>query len=135
MLSDRRETSVPSLLGGWLLHPGQCVRARLPGARVRALLYWLFVRVEGIEPTNNAAERAVRPAVIWRRTSFGTQRAASSQFVARMLTVMLTLRSQQRHVLEYLTTACEAARQGRPAPSLLPDLSLLAQEHHSAIAA
>lgn len=96
---------------------------------------WLFVRVEGIDPTNNAAERAVRPAVIWRRTSFGTQSAAGSQFVARMLTVMLTLRSQQRNVLEYLTAACEAARQGRPAPSLLPDLSLLEQEHHSAIAA
>jgi len=46
MLSDRRETSVPSLLGGWLLHPGQCVRARLPGARVRALLQ---VKIEGVK--------------------------------------------------------------------------------------
>jgi hypothetical protein len=99
------------------------------------LALWLFVRVEGVEPTNHAAERALRPAVIWRRTSLGTQSAAGSQFVALMLTFMLTFRSQQRHVLEYLTTACEAARQGRPAPSLLPDLSLLEQEHHSAIAA
>jgi len=96
---------------------------------------WLFVRVAGIEPTNNAAERALRPAVIWRRTSLGTQSALGSQFVARMLTVTLTLRSQQRPVLEYLTAACEAARQGRPAPSLLPDLSLLEHEHHFAIAA
>ena len=32
---------------------------------------WLFVTVEGLEPTNNAAERAIRPAVLWRRTSFG----------------------------------------------------------------
>ena len=95
----------------------------------------LFVRVAGIEPTNNAAERALRPAVIWRRTSLGLQSALGSQFVARMLTVMLTLRAQQRNVLEYLTTACEAARQGEPAPSLLPDLSLLEQEHHLAIAA
>jgi transposase len=61
---------------------------------------WLFVRVEGIEPTNNAAERALPPAVIWRRTSLGTQSALGSQFVARMLTVTLTLRSQQRSVLE-----------------------------------
>ena len=96
---------------------------------------WLFVRVVGIEPTNNAAERALRPAVIWRRTSFGTQSALGSQFVARMLTVTLTLRSQHRPVLEYLTAACEAARQGWPAPSLLPDLSVLDQEHHLAIAA
>jgi hypothetical protein len=96
---------------------------------------WLFVRVVGVEPTNNAAERALRPAVIWRRTSLGTQSAEGSQFVARMLTVVLTLRSQQRNVLAYLTTACAAARQGLPAPSLLPDLSLLEQEHHFAIAA
>ena len=96
---------------------------------------WLFVRVVGVEPTNNTAERALRPAVIWRRTSLGTQSAVGSQFVARMLTVVLTLRSQQRNVLAYLTTACAAARQGLPAPSLLPDLSLLEQEHHFAIAA
>ena len=96
---------------------------------------WLFVGVVGVEPTNNAAERAVRPAVIWRRTSLGTQSVEGSQFVARMLTVVLTLRSQQRHVLAYLTTTCAAARHGLPAPSLLPDLSLLQQEHPFAIAA
>jgi transposase len=96
---------------------------------------WLFVRVAGVEPTNNAAERALRPAVIWRRTSLGTQSALGSQFVARMLSVTFTLRSQQRPVLAYLTAACEAARQDRPAPSLLPDLSLLEHEDHFAIAA
>ncbi len=96
---------------------------------------WLFVRVAGVEPTNNVAERALRPAVIWRRTRLGTQSALGSQFVARMLTVTLTLRSQQRPVLEYLTAACEAARQGMPAPSLWPDPALLEQEHHLAIAA
>lgn len=96
---------------------------------------WLFVRVVGIEPTNNAAERALRPAVIWRRVSLGTQSALGSQFVARMLTVTQTLRAQQRPVLEFLTEACEAARQGTPAPTLLPDLSVLEQEHHLAIAA
>jgi len=96
---------------------------------------WLFVRVVGIEPTNNAAERALRPAVIWRRISLGTQSTLGSQFVARILTVTQTLRAQQRPVLEFLTEACEAARQGTPAPSLLPELSLLEQEHHLAIAA
>lgn len=115
--------------------------ARARTARTcRALLkveeaLWLFVKVAGVEPTNNAAERALRPAVIWRRTSLGTQSTSGSQFVARMLTVILTLRAQQRHVLEYLTSACQAARQGLSAPSLLPDLSLLEQEQHLAIAA
>lgn len=76
--------------------------------------------VEGVEPTNNAAERAIRPAVLWRRTSFGSQSEAGSTFVARMLTVVTTLRSQHRNVLEYITQACRAAREGKPAPSLLP---------------
>lgn len=80
----------------------------------------MFVTVEGVEPTNNAAERAIRPAVLWRRTSFGTQSEAGSTFVARMLTVGSTLRSQGRNVLEYMTDACHAARSGKAAPSLLP---------------
>ena len=82
--------------------------------------FWLFVTVAGIEPTNNAAEQAIRPAVLWRRSSYGSQSAAGSLFVARMLTVVTTLRRQQRNVLEYLTEACQAKRQGRLAPSLLP---------------
>lgn len=71
---------------------------------------WLFVTTVGAEPTNNAAERAIRPAVIWRRTSFGSQTQAGSAFVARMLTVVTTLKSQQRNVLEFLTQAVVAAR-------------------------
>ena len=79
--------------------------------------------VEGVEPTNNAAERAIRPAVLWRRTSFGSQTQAGSAFVARMLTVITTLKCQHRNVLEYMTTAISAARTGKPAPSLLPCVS------------
>ena len=88
-----------------------------------------FVTVEGIEPTNNFAERQVRCAVQWRKTSFGTQSPAGSRFVERMLTVTATLRQQQRNVLEYLTAACAAHRRGQPAPSILPvdaPLALLA---------
>lgn len=84
---------------------------------------WLFITVEGVEPTNNAAERAIPPAVLWRRTSFGAQSQAGSVFVARMLTVVTTLHSQNRNVLEYLSQACQAAREGKSAPSLLPDSS------------
>lgn len=81
---------------------------------------WLFVSVEGVEPTNNASERALRPAVLWRRSSLGAQTQDGSRFVSRLLTVVTTLRLQQRNVLDYLTQACQAQRQGQPAPSLLP---------------
>ncbi len=84
---------------------------------------WLFVTVEGLEPTNNAAERAIRPAVLWRRTSFGSQSQAGSVFVARMLTVVTSLRSQNRNVLEFMTQAVRASRQGTLPPSLLPQPS------------
>jgi len=81
---------------------------------------WTFVDREGVEPTNNAAERALRRGVLWRRRSFGTQSEAGSQFVARLLTAVMTLRQQQRDVLDYLTEACQAYPLGRMAPSLLP---------------
>jgi transposase len=82
---------------------------------------WTFVQVEGVEPTNNTAERASRPGVLWRKGSFGTQSAAGSRFVESMMTVVTTLQQQQRHVLESLTAACEAALRGAAAPSLLPE--------------
>lgn len=84
---------------------------------------WTFVRVEGVEPTNNNAERPLRRAVLWRRRSFGTQSACGSQFVERILTVVTSLRQQGRDVLAYLTAACAAA-QGQSSPCcLLPDTS------------
>jgi transposase len=81
---------------------------------------WTFVDVPGVEPTNNLAEREIRPGVLWRNGSFGTQSAAGSRFVERIMTVVSTLKQQDRNVLDYLAEACEAANQGRPAPSLLP---------------
>ena len=73
---------------------------------------WTFVQVEGVEPTNNTAERSIRPGVLWRKGSFGTQSAEGSRFVESMMTVVATLKQQQRSVLEYLTTACEAVPTG-----------------------
>ena len=55
---------------------------------------WTFVRVEGVEPTNNSAERGLRRAVLWRRRSFGTQSEDGSHFVERVLTAVTTLRQQ-----------------------------------------
>lgn len=85
---------------------------------------WTFVDVQGVEPTNNAAERALRPAVIWRRTSFGSQSLTGSQFVARMLTVTASLKAQNRSLLAFLSQAIEAARTGLPMPSVLPGTTM-----------
>jgi transposase len=88
---------------------------------------WTFVQVEGVEPTKNTAERSIRPGVLWRKGSFGTQSAAGSRFVESMMTVVATLKHQQRHVLEYLTAAHEAALRGEAAPSLLPACEMASQ--------
>jgi transposase len=90
--------------------------------RKREAALWTFVWEADVEPTNNSAERPLRRAVLWRRRSFGTQSAAGSQFVERILTTVTTLRQQQRDVLEYLTAACAATTRGDKSPSLLPQL-------------
>lgn len=79
-----------------------------------------FVRVEGVEPTNNYGERSIRPGAMWRRTSFGTHSEAGSRFVERILTAVTTLRLQKRDVLEFLAAAYAARLERKPAPSLLP---------------
>lgn len=81
---------------------------------------WTFVRVPGVEPTNNHSERQLRHAVIWRKTSFGTQSDAGTTFVERILTVVGSLRLQRRNVLDYLAEVCSAALEDGSAPSLLP---------------
>ena len=82
---------------------------------------WTFVRVPGVEPTNNIAERALRPGVLWRKRSFGSHSAAGSRFAERMLTVAATLRAQRRNIVDYVTQACEAALREEAAPGLLPN--------------
>jgi transposase len=79
---------------------------------------WTFVGVEGVEPTNNAAEQALRPAVLWCKGCFGADSAAGNDFVERILTVASTCRHRQRHLLSYLTDAVEAHRVGHSAPPL-----------------
>ena len=81
---------------------------------------WTFVEHEGIEPTNNLAERMLRPAVLWRKGSFGCQSEAGCRFVERMLTVVQTLRLQRRSVLAYLEETLTAHRNGLPTPKLFP---------------
>jgi transposase len=81
---------------------------------------WTFARVEGVEPTNNAAGRALRHPVLWPTASHGTRSPAGSRFVALILSAVGTCRQQGRNVLEYLTACCQAALEKAPAPSLLP---------------
>jgi transposase len=81
---------------------------------------WTFLSIAGVEPTNNRAEQAIRPAVLWRKNSFGTQSAAGNTFVARLLSVAATCQQQHRSLLAYLTEVCTAAQHGQPSPSLLP---------------
>jgi transposase len=108
-----------------LLHVGTFVKHVITRRTCRNILkvepaLWTFVDQEGVEPTNNAAERALRRGVIWRRRSFGTQSENGSRFVERILTVVTSLRQQKRDVLDYLTEACKARTRGSFPPSLLP---------------
>jgi len=110
---------------GRLLWRGEASPDRKAAALCRDLnrwwaALWTFVRVEGVEPTNNVSERALRPAVLWRKGSFGSDSEAGSRFAERMLTVGTTCRQQGRRLLDFLAAAGEAAVQGTVAPSLLP---------------
>jgi transposase len=80
---------------------------------------WTFARVAGVEPTNNPAERALRPAVLWRKNSFGCHGEDGCRFAERMLTVVQTLRLQGRNVLGFLCDTLTAHRAGRPLPGLV----------------
>ena len=81
---------------------------------------WLFLEKPGVGMTNNDAERALRHAVLLRRVSFGSQSEAGARTMARLLTVVMTLRSRGESVHKYLMEASRAMHEGRPAPSLLP---------------
>ncbi len=108
-----------------LLHEGTECQHKKTAGTCRDILklepaLWTFVHTEGVEPTNNLAERQIRHAVLWRKSSFGTQSKTGSEFVERIMTAVATLRQQKRNVLDFLTEACDAANRGIPAPSLLP---------------
>ena len=109
-----------ALAQGYLDSPDKDVR------NLAAALFWhcdkffTFLEKEGVEPTNNAAERALRAAVQWRKTSFGSRSAQGEIAVARLLTVTRTCRMQNRNPLHYLAQAVRLYRCGLPSPSLLP---------------
>jgi transposase len=81
---------------------------------------WTYLRCEGVELTNNAGERSLRHAVIWRKLSFGTQSAAGSRFVETMLTVIETCRQQHRNAFAFIAAAVQANLAHQSPPPLLP---------------
>ncbi len=81
---------------------------------------WTFVDRQGVEPTNNTAERALRHAVIWRKLSFGTQSSRGSRFVERMLSTIETCRLQNRNVYQYRTAAVQPTSPTNPPPHCSP---------------
>jgi transposase len=80
---------------------------------------WTFLDHENVEITNNAGERALRHAVIWRKLSFGTQSASGSRFLETMLTVIETCRQQKHNSFAFVADALHAHFAGRQAASLL----------------
>lgn len=79
---------------------------------------WAFVSLDGVEPTNNHAERELRAFVLWRKRSFGTQSERGNRFAERLMTVAHTARKQSKNVMAFLTACCQAGRDGTAAPSL-----------------
>jgi len=82
---------------------------------------WTFGLVAGVEPTNNAAERALRGGVCWRKTSYGTDSARGSRFVGRILSAVESCRQQGRNLLGFLTQTIQAVRNNRTPPTILPN--------------
>jgi transposase len=92
------------------------IKTTLPLAPV----LWTFARVDGVAPTNNGSERALQPAALWHQGNFGSDSAADSRFVERLLTVVAICRQQERPLGDFLVAAGEAALHDTAAPSLLP---------------
>jgi len=80
---------------------------------------WTFVSHEGVPPTNNLAERDLRPLVIWRKLSFGCQSERGLRFVERVMTVAHTARKRGKNVLDFIVRSVTAHLEGAQAPALL----------------
>ena len=81
--------------------------------------FFTFVYEEGVEPTNNSAERALRTAVQWRKIMFGTRSDEGERAVERLLTIVRTCQLQRLNSLAYLTGAVAAHRRRQAVASLL----------------
>ena len=106
-----------------LARGGRCGCARTAGTcrelLAREVSLFLFAFVDGVEPTNNAAERALRHGVLWRKQSHGPRSGSGADYLARIWSVVETCRQQGRSVWDYLTACVAAAAEDRHLPSLL----------------
>ena len=86
------------------------------GLLKREQAMWNWAKVPGLEPTNNLAERMLRPAVMWRNKSFGSDSLGGCVFVERMLSIIQTIKLRKQNLLDYLARALAAHRAGLPVP-------------------
>jgi transposase len=86
---------------------------------VNADKLFTFLEIDGVEPTNNSAERALRTGVQWRKICFGNRSSTGELATARLLTVSQTCRLQQQNSLHYLSNAISRYRRALPVASLL----------------
>ncbi|MGX6643087.1 IS66 family transposase [Legionella pneumophila] len=80
---------------------------------------WTFLFIQGVEPTNNHAERCLRPAVIWRKKSFGTRSDYGTDYVAKTMSFILTCKLQARNSFEFLKESMTALFENKTAPKLI----------------
>jgi transposase len=81
---------------------------------------WRFAATPGLGPTNNLAERMLRPAVVWRKKSFGSHSETGCRYVERMLSVTQTLRQRGHPIMTYLADAIAAHRKGQTPMAIPP---------------
>jgi transposase len=121
---EKRMPEVESEVGRLLHRAAERAEKKTAGMAREILRWekclWAFVDVPDLEPTNNFGERCLRHAVMYRKTSFGTQSPEGSRFVERILTAVTSLKLQRRDTLAFLTETLHAHRRGLPTPSLLP---------------
>jgi len=79
---------------------------------------WTFTHTDGVEPTNNHAERGLRGAVIYRKLSLGSQSDQGERTIERLLSASITCRLQRRSLFAYLAEALSASIRGDPVPAL-----------------
>ena len=116
--------AIQQLVHDWLQQGTQATSARTVRTCRQLLAHeeclWRFATRPELDPTNNAAERALRHPVLWRRASHGTQSEHGRLFVERILSAVETCRQQKRPVSDFLTQAIFAYRAQHSPPSLLP---------------
>jgi len=83
---------------------------------------WTFQSIEGMDPTNNMAERDLRKLVLWRKKSYGTRSERGQKFVERITSVVETLKKNQKRPLQFLEDAIIAFYRKQPPPSIAPSL-------------